>query len=126
MRDYFRTLIVSSSLSSVILFLYTFGRIDIKKINYDGYIYPFILPLYFGILSVFFLFISNTIKFNKILRLLLTSITSSVIAISIIFKMRVYNFENNNEKLIYPFKNFIGHFLTYFTIIYLLEPLFEV
>ena len=124
MRDYFRTLIISSSLSSIILFLYTFSTIDIKKINYDKYIYPVIVPFYFGLISVFFLFITKTFKFNKILRLLLASITSSLIVIFIVLKMKVYNFENNKEKLIYSVKNFAGHFLTHFAIIYLFEPLF--
>lgn len=124
MKQYVATIISSTTIVNS-FFLYIFGLLYYQKINnYDHSVYPFITPLYFCLFSVLSLFISNKFKFNKFQRLIFISLLGTFFISTIIFKMKVYNFKNKKEKYSYPIKNFMGQMLTFYIIIYLLEPIF--
>ncbi len=124
MKQYISTIIASTSIINS-FFIYIFGVTFFQKINnYDHSIYPFITPFYYCIISLISLMISNKYKITKFQRLLIFTIIGSSLVISNIFFLKVYNFKNKIEKYSYPIKNFMGQMLTFYIIIYLLEPIF--
>ena len=97
-----------------------------------------LVPFYFGLLNMLSLFISKKFKLTKLVRLLLTTLFSSSIIITLVYKLKLYNWNNKDDKskndkskndkskiskkYIYPLLSLVGHLCTYFIIIYLIEP----
>ena len=114
---------IGSSILSYILWIVSLKRLDLSYYNFDGYIYYMTTPLYFGIMNMLSFYISNKFNIPTIIRFIATSIISSCMVITLVYKFNLYNWKDENKKYKYPLMSLSGHFITYFIIIYILEKI---
>tara|TARA_Y100000389_G_scaffold203857_1_gene253777 strand:+ start:863 stop:1681 length:819 start_codon:yes stop_codon:yes gene_type:complete len=121
LKEYVLAFIVGSSILAYILWVLSLRKVDIDYYNFDGYLYFILVPVYIGIMNVLSLYFSKKYGISNITRLLVTSLISSLIVINLVYRLKLYNWKDKNKKKRYPLMSFIGHFLTYFIVIYVLE-----
>jgi len=121
MKEYVLSFIIGSSILTYMLWIISLNQLDLEYYNFDGYLYYILVPIYFGSMNVLSLYFSNKYNLSKLTRLIVTSIISSFIIISVVYRFKLYNWKDENKKYKYPFMSLTGHLITYFIIIYILE-----
>lgn len=118
MNSYLRSFVIGSSLLVVLPFLLRVATLRDKNYSYESY--SILAPLYFGLMNMLSLCISNNFNLTLRQRYVTIGLISPIIVISFAKILGTYTF-STKEWVLYCLRIMVFHFLTYNISIYLLE-----
>lgn len=121
LNKYLTAFIVGSSLPVFALFFYgVAGYKQNNIINYSYERYTLLAPLYFGVMTMIALYISNIMNISLQISLFIVSILSIIIISTLITSINAYKFSTQKQWYNQYITISIAHLITYNIIIYLI------